>query len=454
MIIAVDLGTSHSRVVAAIPDAKAPYGLNILYSEEMDSLGIKRGAVFNKDEAGKVLTNLLSAVDKKTARKKTQKSIVLVNIGGMTFSSSIVKKTIQLNGQTVSTRTLQLIEKQASADKEAYLLDESLLRTTAISYAIDDEPSTDSVINRSGSTLEAKYLCICGRKSAIAAINSAFPQKSLPSDMYPTASAKAAILLSPAQRRDGVALVDMGAGSTSIAVFYRDSLQFETVIPIGSDTITNDIAVGLEISRADAELIKRNIGIMDEGKSPKPYKVTFPGGSTVEFKGAKLNYIVKARVEEIGAYIYTALQEAIRRGCPKDIKLALTGGGARLKGLNKVMSDQTELNLTGTSCVSTDNVQIDKMVDFACAIGMASTWARENRETPQEQPSLQFEETPDPQPEPAPVQPEPQPETKPAPQPEPKADEEGEKASKKKKSALARIWDNLMNDSLNLKDDE
>ena len=64
MIIAIDLGTSHSRVVAGTPAPDKPYGLNILFYADMNSQGMRRGAVYNKDEVGKVVSNLLLAADK------------------------------------------------------------------------------------------------------------------------------------------------------------------------------------------------------------------------------------------------------------------------------------------------------------------------------------------------------------------------------------------------------
>lgn len=392
MIIAIDLGTSESRIVAATPAQDMPYGLNILCSEDMESRGIKRGSVCNKDEAGKVLNNLLLAIAKKVPSQKSQRKVVLVNFGGMNYRSAVKKQDMPLNGMTVTTDTLVKIEKRAIEDMKGYLDEnEKLLRTTAISYSIDDEPSTDDVRNRSGNSLEAKYLCICGKKKAVTAINSALPQKAQPAAMYPTASSKAAIILSPDQRRNGVALVDIGGGTTSVAVFYRDSLIYEVTVPFGSDNVTNDIAEGLDVSVSDAEHIKRNIGILDENSASKLYRVTLPSGEIAEFSGAKLNFIIRARVEEIVPYIEKAIAEAKKVKSPENgIRLALTGGGAKLKGLNKILTDKTGLSLTNTSTVSAENVDFGKAADYACAIGMASIWARENRDSQKEQPTLPF----------------------------------------------------------------
>ena len=104
MIIAIDLGTSHSRVVAGTPAPDKPYGLNILFYADMNSQGMRRGAVYNKDEVGKVVSNLLLAADKKlnSTKKRPAKSAIVVNIGGTGFTSSILKKSLPLYGDRKS----------------------------------------------------------------------------------------------------------------------------------------------------------------------------------------------------------------------------------------------------------------------------------------------------------------------------------------------------------------
>lgn len=398
MIIAIDLGTSHSRVVAGTPAPDKPYGLNILFYADMNSQGMRRGTVYNKDEVGKVVSNLLLAADKKlnSTKKRPAKSAIVVNIGGTGFTSSILKKSLPLYGQPVTPRTLTAIEKMAQEDKQSYLIEEDILHTSVISYSIDNEPSTDDVLNRSGSTLEAKFLCICGKKKNVSSIIGSFPQKAVPTNIYTSASAKALVSLSPAQRRDGVALVDMGGGTTSIAVFYRDALQYEISVPIGSDTITHDIAVGFEISDADAERIKCGVGIVGEQEAKNTYMVKLPSGESLEFSGAKLNFIIRARVEEIGAYVYTAIQEAIKRGCPRDLKIALTGGGAKLHGVDKIIQSQTELETMFASPIGIGSLNAEEVGKYAGAIGMASIWVRENDVPQEEQPTLKFAEEAEP----------------------------------------------------------
>ncbi len=396
-IIAIDLGTTRTRIVAGVSDDKKSYGLSILCYEDMPSQGMRRGAIFNKDEVSKVLNNLLLGIEKKLtdlkAKKPRQKSIVVVNLGGQSFTTSLTNATLGINGRNVTSQTLINLEKVARDKKEQLLVlnDETLTHIEPTGYSIDNEPLTFDVINRNGSQIEGRYICTSSPRKIKEIQTKAFPLKFSPWNFYTTASAKAQVLLNPAQRRDGIVLVDLGGGCTSIAVYHQDSLRYEISIPIGSDTITRDIAVGLGLSNfADAEMIKRNFGIMPEADASKHYSVKLPNGGTVKFKGQQLNYIIRARAEEIAAYVYSALQEnAPKNKWPRDIKMAITGGGAKLKGIAKIMAEQIGLEVSGIQVPSIENVESKATEEFAGAIGMASTCAREYVEpTPTTQQTL------------------------------------------------------------------
>ncbi len=384
IIIALDLGTSRTRIVAGMTAKDKPYGLNVLCYEDMPSQGIRRGGVLNKDEANKVLNNLLIGIDKKLTdlkiKKPRQKNTFVVNIGGLSFATSQNIAKIDLNGQKVTSQTLTNLEKCALARIEAsFANDEKLIHIEPIGYSIDSEPFTDNVINRDGGSVEGKYTYTYAKRKAIELTTKAFPAKAAPTEFYPTASAKAQVLLNTAQKRDGVALIDMGSESTSVAIYFQESLRYEISIPLGSDTITHDIAVGLGVSHGDAETIKRHFGIMPEAEANKQYEVALESGKTISFSGVQLNYYTQARAEELAAYIYSALKDGVQQGkCPRDIKLALTGGGAKLKGIGQIIAKQTGNNLTQTIIADIDNIEDDKAEEFAAAIGMISSWAREH----------------------------------------------------------------------------
>ncbi len=468
-IVAVDLGSSETRVVAGVCDEKKPFGFDYLFSESQSSKGVRRGAVYNREDASKVLTNLMMGVDKRlrAGQKKgaALSKMVGVNINGNQFQTYSVRETLRLQGQPVSKRTLQHIEQRAKDSQLQYSNDEDIIRLIPLGYSIDNEPDTDDVIGRSGASFEAKYLCFKARKKDLEAVGAAFQSaKDKPVCYLTTASAKAGVLLSPAMLRSGVVLVDLGAGVTGVAAFYRDALRYEISIPFGSDTITSDIKTAFGIATEDAEYLKRNAGIISEADVKKMYDIELPSGKTIPVDGTFYNFVVKARVEEIAAYISAAIVEAQRRGC-RDMKVFLTGGGARLKGLDEVLAEKLGLCVyqAPSAVVGLPDVDLCK---FAGALGMASQMARfKAAEEENRQPTLQMgepsmaengAEEPDAQPEMA----EAAPENAPQPQPEPQVGEPGRgsephtrKASPTKghsllgkfKSALDKMFDEETN---------
>ncbi len=379
-IVAIDLGTSQSRIVAALCDEKKPYGLNIVYTESQHSQGIKRGAVYNKEDVLKVVRNLVAGVEKKInapARRKTvgdAKRFVCVNIGGLSFTDTVVVEKLLLNGQVVTSRTLQSVEKKAEDSQLQYSEDDKVTRLVSLGYAIDNEPFSDDVLNRSGDTFEAKFLCFKAKQKVLSLISASFPESYKPNKYYTSTSAKATVVLPSTLKRDGVVLIDLGSGSTGIAAFYKEALRYEVEIPIGSDTITNDIASALKISTLDAEFVKHRMGIIKEAEADNKFEFELPGGGSTTFDGLFYNFVVKARVEEIATYVATSIMEAQKRSGCRDFQLVLTGGGSLLKGIEPIIADKTGMKVV---CVDPVDLGSDiNPVDFAAAVGMASMEAR------------------------------------------------------------------------------
>ena len=385
-IMAIDLGTSRTRIVAAVTDDKRPYALSIVHAETQTSQGIKRGAVYNKEDVLKVVRNLVTGAEKKFssgAKRKASNAaapaqrIVCVNVGGTCFQTSIINEKINIQGQNVSRRTLQYIENQAENNQTQFSLEESkVFRLVSLGYSIDNEPLNNDVLGRSGNIFEAKFLCFKAKQKDLSLINSAFPAApNKPSTYYTSTSAKAVVALSPSLKRDGVALIDLGSGTTGVAVFYRDALRLEVEIPIGSATITSDIASALNIPFADAEALKCSLGIIDEAQSHKEYAFDLGNGEQASFNGSFYNFVVKARLEEIAAYVASVLTD-VRKAGNRDIKLVLTGGGSLLKNAESVFADKVEAEVVA---IPLPDLDIDP-IEYAAAIGMASLTARKQME--------------------------------------------------------------------------
>ena len=380
-IIAIDLGTERTRVVAGFYDEKQAYGLRVMHMEDHESKGMKRGAVNQSDEAMKVVSNLIMGAEKKikekqTGKKTTNPSIkvcVCTNINGNEFRSHEIQARKNLAGsKSISMQTLRELKDVATTVAENNYPDEDVLRLTVSGYMVDNDPMSMDVIGRRGDKLTGKYVSISATKKNIENVKSAF-QRYMPDAIYASTSAKAQIVLQPDQINEGVVLVDLGASTTGVATFYQGSLRSEVSIPFGSDTITKDIKKGLGIAEDEnAEYLKCWFGIIEEAKSQKFIEAELPNHKKVTFQAGLLSYCIRARVEEIAAYVYSAIPDNMRQTAKQVI---LTGGGAKLKGVTEVFENMLGKN----TIIATTHQEIsdEDCQNYAAALGMASMFARE-----------------------------------------------------------------------------
>jgi cell division protein FtsA len=166
----------------------------------------------------------------------------------------------------------------------------------------------------------------------------------------PLAGCYAAVL--PEERREGIALVDIGAQSTDLVVFYGDALHLATGLPVSGDHFSRDVARGLTISYEDAELVKREYGCATSETTAENSFIELPAPGNREPKDAPrrlLNAILEARAEELFQYV----RRELARVSMDDVLfggVVLVGGGARLPGMcdvaERVLNCQARNGLT------------------------------------------------------------------------------------------------------------
>lgn len=382
-IIAIDMGTSQTKMVAGLCNESESFGLEILSMEYNTSKGVRRGAVSNVEEAAKIIADLIIAADRKLAtRTKKGAQIerrICVNVAGLNFITLLYKESLRLNNASVNSAVLERLRQKAETSRQSVADEEeaSIIRTSPVAYSIDNEPDTLEVNGRQGGILDGKFLVTLAPQKYLGTLSQAFPLQSKPNYYFTTLASKSQVLLTPQMRKDGVALVDLGAGTTGLAVYYRETLRYEVSIPIGSDTITKDIAKRFEVNEVAAEHIKKRIGITTGAEAKQSYDIELPDGSSITLYGALLAFVIKARLEEIGAYIGMCLTEARKRGCRNVNKLLLTGGGAQLIGIEAALGDITNCTvLSNTPYIK--GIEETDVVRYSAAIGMASLVARES----------------------------------------------------------------------------
>jgi cell division protein FtsA len=329
IIVGLDIGTTK---IAAIVGRRNEYGkIEILGIGKSESIGVTRGVVANIE---KTVQSIKSAVEE--AEQKSGVNIRVVNVG---IAGQHIKS-IQHRGN-IMRNTLEDEIHQQDIDvlvENMYKLvmqpGEEIIHVIPQEYIVDKEPGIKDPIGMSGICLEANFHIITGQVAAAKNIHKCVSKAGLEVAeliLEPLASSDA--VLSEEEKEAGVVLVDIGGGTTDIAIFQDGIIRHTAVIPFGGNVITEDIKEGCTIIRSQAEALKIKFGSALASENKDEEIVSIPGLRGREPKEISLRNlasIIQARMEEIVEHIYYEIKNS---GYEKKLiaGIVLTGGGAQLK---------------------------------------------------------------------------------------------------------------------------
>jgi len=331
IIAGLDIGTGFLKMVVV---RKNNRNLEILSQATVPSFGLRKGAVVDVEETAKNIQILVSEIKKTWDRKINS---VFVNIGGSHLHVSPSDGTISVSraDQKISHED---IERVIQATRAINLpSNEEILDVFPREFIIDGQAGIKEPLGLSGIRLEAKVLLLRTFSPYFLNLTQAVLNANLKiDDIIPSPLAAAAAVLTPQQKELGTAVVDIGASTTSLAVFEEGGLLHLAILPIGSANITNDIAIGLRTEIGLAEKIKKEFGNCFLGKNKKSQKAqdkkkieSIEKTTPLVFSQKTLVNIIEPRVSEIFELIQKELkkigkQELLPGG------IVLTGGGAKL----------------------------------------------------------------------------------------------------------------------------
>src|SRR5690606_35648414 len=225
---------------------------------------------------------------------------------------------------------------------------EEIIHVLPQEFTIDNEPGIKDPIGMAGRRMEANFHIISGHVSAIKNIKKCIDNASLEVQdliLEPLASSEA--VLDEADKDAGVVLVDIGGGTTDVAIFHEGIIRHTAVIPLGGTIVTEDIKQGCSVLRNQAELLKIRFGsaLADENKENEVICVPgLRGREPKEISVKNLAYIIQARMEEIIEHVYYEIKSS---GYENKLigGIVITGGGAQLKHLVQLVE-----YITGIDC--------------------------------------------------------------------------------------------------------
>ncbi len=343
IVVGLDIGTTK---ICAVVGRKNEYGkLEILGMGKADSDGVIRGIVTNIE---KTIASIQRAIEE--ASEKSGIDIQVVNVG---IAGQHIRSSIHHNGITrKSTEDEITVEDIARLTEEMYRIvippGTDIIHVMPQDYTVDYEEGIKDPVGMSGVKLEADFHVITAQTNAINNINKCVKRSDLVIEnliLEPLASSLS--VLSDEEKEAGVCLVDIGGGTTDVAIFYDNIIRHTAVIPFGGNIITSDIKEGCNVLKHQAESLKTKFGkAITEEASPNEI-VSIPGlrnRPPKEISVKNLSSIIEARMEEIVELVHI---EIINSGY--DGKLAggivLTGGGAQLNSIQQLVEFITGMDV-------------------------------------------------------------------------------------------------------------
>ena len=332
--VGIDVGTKNVRCVIGYIDADgdAP---KIVGVGTAPNSGMRKGTVTNLAGPAEAIDTALGAAERMSGHQ-VKTAVLSVNGSHLTSTKADGMITVGTTDNEVTPGDIVRLEDMATTGKIAQ--NREILEIVAHSYRLDGQDNIKDPIGMTGTRLEIKANVVSGLLPHITNLQKlAEMAKVEVSSVVPAVLASAQAVLTENQRENGVAVLDIGAATTGVAVFEEGDLQYLSVIPLGGQNVTNDLAIGLRTDPEIAESVKlahARFGGKKLGKVETKHEK-----KTYSFEHSELDEIVGARYEEIFEAVAKELKKAGRAGkLPSGA--VLTGGGANTKGLVDFTKEQ------------------------------------------------------------------------------------------------------------------
>ena len=332
VLVGLDIGTSKICVIVA--EVAEDGSLEIVGLGKHPSKGLNRGAVVNIDQT---VDSIRSAVEEAEFISGVPIRSAFVGVAGGHIRSFNSNGIVAIRNKVVAESDVERVIEQGRAVTLA--ADHEILHVLAQEYIVDDQEGITEPVGMSGVRLECKVHVVTGAIPAIQNITRSVERAGLSVEklvLQPLASSIAA--LTEDERDLGVAVVDIGSGTSDVAVISNGALRYSAVIPIGGNHITRDIAIGLRTPDHQAERIKQEFGCALSAVLDHDEEIEVPsvGGRPPRILSRQmLAEIIEPRMEEI----LTLIRREIQKSGYEDLLPAgvvLTGGSSIMAGIEEL----------------------------------------------------------------------------------------------------------------------
>ena len=349
-IIAIELGSSKTTGIAGRKNMDGSISVLAVVKEDSSSF-IRKGIVYNVTQTVQCISTI---VKKLSASLKTEIAQVYVGVGGQSIRS--VKNVIAKDLPDDTIVTQEMVNMLMDNNRNMTYQDQEILDAATQEYKVDNDFQLDPVGIQCG-RLEGNYLNILWRRNFYRNLNKCFDSANVAiAEMYLAPLALADSVLTDAEKRSGCVLVDLGADTTTVSVYYKNILRHLAVIPLGGNNITKDIA-SLQMEESAAEKMKLKYGNALTENNDIDNTLTLPIDTERSVESRKFIEIVEGRMLEIIENVWYQV--------PADYAdrllggIVLTGGGSNMKNIDKAFRKVTHIEKIRTAKFVTQTIESD-----------------------------------------------------------------------------------------------
>lgn len=337
-VVGLDVGTENVRAVVATVGRDGSVSV-VGYNEGPNS-GMRKGVVANLTGPAESIDRMLGEVERMSGFEVNS---AYVSINGAHVMSVKAEGMIAVGAEDHEITEDDLARVEGAAVTGRVPANRDILDVLPLSYTLDGQKGIKDPLGMTGARLELEASVISALAPNSVNLRKATEGAKVEAEkLVPSVVAAARAVLSEKQMENGVAVIDLGAATTSIAIFEEGDLQYVGVLPVGSNNITNDLAIVLEIDTEIAEDIKRRFAARSVADGDDGGEILVRRGrEEMAFSRAEISEIIEARLAEIFDGVRKELKFAkYDHKLPEGI--VLVGGGARLKGVSEFAKDALE----------------------------------------------------------------------------------------------------------------
>ncbi len=335
----LDIGTTAVRCVIAFPAEDG--GFSVAGSGSAPCQGVRKGVVTHPEEVAEAIN---AAVEEAERQAGVNISRATVLVGGSHIGSQTSRGVVAISGagRTITEEDRLRVEEAATVIQLP--ANREIIQVFAKNYRIDGEETIKDPVGMQGVRLEVDAHIISASTPALRSLDLALERSGIRLNSHVVAGLAAAeAVLDRRQKESGTAVVDLGAGTISVAIIEEGEIEHVSAIPVGSQNITNDLAIGLKTSLEVAEKVKLSHAYL--GDISNQNVTVEHGGQKHVFDMPTIQMIVEARVEEMLEQIDREFAKVKKSGkLPGGV--VFVGGGAKLKGLADFAKEKLALPIT------------------------------------------------------------------------------------------------------------